>query len=82
MIFNFSIVVVHIVEFHSFFPFLIKYYNIMFIILIRSGLTDRPTGLTLLFSCSLYFFPYSRLSSYLLRLFLYLFFSVWDNTRA
>ena len=41
------------------------------------------------FSCLLCFFPYSRLSSYILRLFLYLISfllfpcsSVWENTRA
>ena len=48
----------------------------------------RPCGLLFL-SCPLYFFPYWRLSSYLLPLFLYLISfllfpcaSVWENTRA
>ena len=57
----------------------------MFIIF-RFSLGDMPSGH--LFLCQLYFFPYSRLSSYLL-LFLCLFSflqfpfaSVWENTRA
>ena len=43
------------------FPFLIKYYHILFIIIIFRLGCDRPSGL-LLFVPAV-FFPYSRLSS-------------------
>ena len=44
--------------------YLIKYYNIIIIIIIIAFWlgSDRPSGL--LFSCPLYFFPHSCLSSY------------------
>ena len=50
---------------------------------------DRPSGRDFFLSCPLYFFPYSRLSPYLLRLSLFLILfllfpwtSVWEITRA
>ena len=59
----------------------------LIIILFRLG-SDRPSGL-LFILCLLYFFPYSRLCSFLLLLFLclisFLLFpcaSVWENTRT
>ena len=48
------------------FPFLIKYYYILFIILAFWLGCDRPSGFRLFLP--LCFFPYSRLSSYHLRL--------------
>ena len=67
--------------------FFIKYCNIMFFMIVFWFVCDRPLGH--LFSCPLCFFPWSRLSSYLLRLFLYLISfllflcsSIWENTRA
>ena len=69
------------------FPYLLKYNNIMFyIIVFWLGCEGRRD---FFFSCPSYFFPYSRFSSYLLRLFRYLISfllfscaSVWENTRA
>ena len=70
-----------------FFPYLVKYYHFMFINIVFWLGKDRLIGL--LSSCPLYFFPYSRLSSFSLRLFncliSFLLFpcaSVWENTRA
>ena len=88
MIFHFSIVfhfVFLLIESIVLFTFLIKYYNIMFIIIIVFWLCcDRPSGF--IFLCPLYFIPYSRLFSYLFRLFilflLYPCSSVWENTRV
>ena len=69
------------------FPFFKKYYHILVIIVFWLG-CDRPSG-HLFFRARFAFFPYSRLSSYLFRLFLYLISfllfpcaSVWENTRA
>ena len=60
-----------LIEFHNCFSILlIKYYHIMFIIIVFWLGCDRPSGL--IFSCPLCLFLYSRLSSCLLRLFLYL----------
>ena len=60
-----------LIKFHYTFSFFfIKFYNIMFIIIELWLGCDRPSGL--FFSCPLCFFPSSLLSSYLLRLFLYL----------
>ena len=86
MICHFSNISVHFVfcqlNFIVLFPFLIKYYHIWFIIIVFWLGCDWP-------SCLLCIFPYLRLSSYLLRLFLYLISlllfqcaSVWENTRA
>ena len=68
------------------FPFLIKYYHILFNIIVFWWGCDRPSGH--LSSCPFCFFPYSRLSYYL-RLYLYLISfllfpcaSVWENTCA
>ena len=54
-----------------------------------TGTVVRPKKRDFFLSCPLCFFPYSRLSSYRLRLFLYLisfllfpYASVWENTRA
>ena len=92
MICHFSIVQVHFVfcqlNFIVLFPFVIKYCHILFIIIVFRLGCDKPSGL-LFFSCPLYFFPYSRLSSVCLRLSHYLISfllfpcaSVWENTRA
>ena len=51
------------------FPFLLKYYHIMFIIIVFWLRCDRPQNL--FFSCPLCLFPHSRLSC-ILRRFLYL----------
>ena len=73
MISHFSIVQVHlffvncISIFDKLFPFLIKYYHIMFINLFSLG-SDRLSRL--LFPYPLYFFPFSLFSSSLLILFL------------
>ena len=91
MICHFSIIEVHFVfcqfNFIVLFPFLIKYYHILFIIIVFWLGCDRPSGLVLF--VPLCFFPCSRLSSYYLRLSLclisFLLFpcvSVWENTRA
>ena len=62
-----------LIEFHcSFFHFFIKYYQIMFIIIVFWLGSDRPSELLFL-SCPLCFFPHSRFTSYLLRLFFVLF---------
>ena len=70
-VFSFLIVQVHFtfcqLKVIILFPYLIKYYHIMFISFVFWLGSD---WLSLLFSCSLYFFLYSRLSSYLLTLFL------------
>ena len=73
----------------SFFSYLTKYYNIMFIIIMRNELYYFDSvGIgrwDFLISCPLWFFPYSRLASYL-RLILYLISflfpcaNVWENT--
>ena len=75
------------IEFHCAFSFLIKYYQILFIINLFWLGCDRPSGLLLFVPALL--FPYSCLSSYLLCLFLYLISlllfpcaGVWENTRA
>ena len=49
------------------FPFIIKYHNIMLIIILFWLGSDRQSAF-LFFSCPLYFFPYSHLSSCLIRL--------------
>ena len=88
MICNFSNIKVHFVfcqlNFIVLFPFLIKYYHILFIIIVFLLGCDRLTDLFYL--CTLCFFPYSRHSSYHLRLFLclisFLLFicaSVWET---
>ena len=60
------------------FLYLIKYYNIIFIIIVILLGSDRPSGLFFA-----HFFPYSGLSSYFLRLSLFVIYSsVWENTRA
>ena len=59
MIFHFSIVQVHFVLFIEFivlFPYLIKYYHIMFIIVVFSLGSDRPSRL-------LFFVPVLLLST-------------------
>ena len=72
-----------LIEFHCAFS-IIKYYNILFIIIIFWLGRDRPPGLRFFRAC---FFLYSCLSSYHLRLFLYLIsfllfpcVSDWDNS--
>ena len=69
------------------FPYLIKYHHIMVIIIVFWLGSDWPSWFVFL-SCPFYFFPYSRLSSYLLlflNLISFLLFpcaSVVANTRA
>ena len=78
-----------LIEFHCTLSIsFIKYYHIMFIIIVFWLGCDRPSG-HLFFRARFAFFPYSRLSSCLLSLFLYLISfllfpcaSVWENTRA
>ena len=74
-----------LVEFPCIFPYLIKYYTIIWFWL-GSAISSE---FLVFFSCLLYFVPYSRLSSYRFRLFLHLILflllfclSVWENTRA
>ena len=69
LIFHFSIVQVHFLFVNwillYFFPFMIKYCQIMFSIIVFWLGSDRPSGIHFVL-CPLWFFPYSRLSSYLL----------------
>ena len=73
-----------LIEFHCTFPYLIKLYSVMFIIIVFWLGSDRPSGF--IFSCPLYFFPYSCFSYihrrflYLISLFLFPCASVWENT--
>ena len=78
IIFHFSIVQVHffcLLNFIVLFPYLIKYYHIIIIIILIWLGSDRLVET--FFSWQLSFFPYSRLSSYLLRLILHLILSVF-----
>ena len=90
MIFNFSIIQVHLIfyslNFTILFSFLIKYYHIMFISIVFWLGCDRPSG-------HLFFLPALLLSiltpllpssfvPYLISFLLFPFASVWENTRA
>ena len=70
-----------LIEFHCTFPYLIKCYHINFIIIVFWLGSDRPSGLTFLFS-SAYFFPNSRLSSQLHISSYFLFRSFYSNARV
>ena len=80
---HFSNIEVHFVvcqiKLNGIFPFLIKYYHILFIIIIFWLGSDRLSGLL---SCPLYFSPYSRLSSYRLPLSIVLFQSCCSHARV
>ena len=85
MICHFSIIYVHLffllIQFHCAFPYLKKYYNFLFIIIIFWLGCVIPSGL-LPFSCLLCFFLYPRLPSYLLRMFFILFRSCCSHARV
>ena len=55
-----------LIEFNCYFSIYYKYYHIMFIIIVFWSGSDLPSGF---FSCPLYDFPYTRLSSILTPLF-------------